>query len=212
MKIDDPKRSVEGLVEIMYNYCEEYPNDPKNVVQPEITFEIKLTDTDIFRGRIDGVIRLSDGSPALLEDKTASVLGKTFFEKLKLSYQILWYMWVAEKMGLFDVGKRTAPKCLMNALYIHPTEYRFPRDILIKSRSNLENAHQDLLRWIAYIKACTELNFFPRNTDRCKDWGGCTYRVLSDCDDKLKNRILSAEFKDRVDIDDQEIVELDASS
>lgn len=198
-KIDDPKRSIERLVEIFSGYCAEYPNEPKTVIQPETPFEIFIDSAEriIFRGVIDVVIEMADGSPAIIEDKTTSRLGETFFRYHKDSPQVLWYLRTADQLGLFTKPKSSIPKAIINAIYIHPTQFRFERDIAIKPRRILDESYHDMLDWISEILSAEELNFYPRNFCFCHEYGGCDYLLLRDLDPQstLYARVLEANYK-----------------
>jgi len=198
-KKDDPRRSVERGLEILKNYVEEFPEEKTFVVAPEVNFETEVAPSINFIGRIDAVIRMADESLAIIEDKTTSRLGPSYFTRLKGSSQVLWYMWVANKLGLFDLeGKKQMPKCLINAIYIHAETRRFERDITVKSVKTLEQAQQNMLKWINRIIAAEEANCFPRNdldNSVCTAYGGCDYLPLKYVAESLKERIIKKEFQ-----------------
>lgn len=198
-KEDDSRRSVERGLEILGNYIDEFPKEKDLVVRPEVFFELEVAPGINFTGRIDAVIRMVDKSLAIIEDKTTSRLGPSYFTRLKGSSQILWYMWVANKLGLFELeGKKQMPKCLVNAIYIHQETKRFERDITIKSERILEQAHQNMLNWINQIIAAEEANCFPMNdvdNSRCVEYGGCDYLPLKYSTGSLRDRIIKNEFK-----------------
>lgn len=198
-KKDDPRRSIERGLEILSAYVDEYPEESDSIVQPEVSFSIEVAPDILFNGRIDAVVRLQDGNLAIIEDKTTSRLGNTFFTKLKGSSQILWYLWVANKMGLFEIdGIKQTPKCLLNAIYIHPTTLRFERDITIKSTSTLELAKDNMLQWIKQIFLAEEKDLFPINNvdnSQCTAYGGCDYLPLKFAPKNLRDRIIENEFK-----------------
>ena len=198
-KKDDPQRSVERGLEILSAYVDNYPNEPDTIVQPEVSFNIEIASGIFFRGRIDAVIRLQDRSLAIDEDKTTSRLGDFFFTRLKGSAQVLWYLWAANKLGLFEIeGKKNMPKCLLNAIYIHHEKLRFERDITIKSTKTLECARDNMLQWIKQIIMAEENNLFPLNdvdNSMCTAYGGCNYLPLKYVSDSLRDRIIKNEFK-----------------
>lgn len=197
-KTDDPRRSVERGLEILSAYVDHYPDELASIVQPEVSFNIEVAPDIIFNGRLDGVIRIQDGSLAIIEDKTTSRLGDSFFTRLKGSSQILWYLWVANKMGLFKIDDKTQmPKCWLNAIYIHPTTLRFERDITIKSTRLLECAKDNMLSWVDQILLAEKNNFFPYNdvdNSQCVAYGGCDFLPLKYASSSLKERIIKNEF------------------
>ena len=198
-KKDDPRRSVERGLEILSAYVDNYSEESDIVVHPEVSFNTEIAPDIIFTGRIDAVVRLQDGSLAIIEDKTTSRLGDSFFTKLKSSSQILWYLWVANKMGLFEIeGKKNMPKCWLNAIYIHHEKLRFERDITIKSTKTLEYAHNNMLQWIKQIITAEEKDLFPLNdvdNSQCTAYGGCDFLPLKYAPSSLRDRIIKNEFK-----------------
>lgn len=198
----DSKRSVERSLEILSNYIERYPDDPCNVIKPEISFKVPITDDILFIGRIDGVFRLADDSLAIIEDKTASRLGDSYFVRMKGSSQALWYMWAANELGLFEVeGKKHMPKCIINAIYIHHENNRFERSMTIKTSRLLNLAYENMKLWIQQILKAEELDLFPMNdvdNSVCTAYGGCEYLPLKYATGTMRERILRNEFKAKV--------------
>ena len=198
-KSEDPRRSVERGLEILGNYTEEFPAEADSVVKPEVSFEVEAAPGINFIGRIDAIIRMADKSLAIIEDKTTSRLGATYFLRMKGSSQVLWYMWVANKLGLFEIeGKKQMPKCLINAIYIHKETRRFERDIAMKSSKVLELAHQNMLSWINRILVAEKDDCFPMNdidNSICTAYGGCEYLPLKYIEGSLRDRIVKNEFK-----------------
>jgi hypothetical protein len=185
---EDPKdfRTVQRGLEILDAYIETYPNEPELVIQPEVKFEL---DFNVIRntpvvvtGRIDGVMSNGRGGAQINEDKTTSRLGPFFFEQLRGSLQIGLYLYAAEEYGLFEIGgKRTTPTCLMNAMKVHPKEFKFMREPAIKSRRNLDAFRRNAVNWISQILRSREEGLFPMNdvdNSMCTKYGGCDYLPL----------------------------------
>ena len=197
-KDDDPRRSVERGLEILSAYIKHYPDEAASIIKPEVSFNLEIMPDVFFNGRIDAVIRLADGSLGIIEDKTTSRLGPVFFTKLKGSSQILWYMWISAKLGLFDIdGKQSMPKCMLNAIYIHDKTLRFERDITIKTTRTLDLAYKNMLQWIKQIEWAEKTDTFPMNNidnEACVKYGGCDYLPLKFTPDNLRERIIQNEF------------------
>jgi len=200
----DPLRSVARGLEILSEYMQSYPDDPTNFVRPEVTFEDEVAPGIIFQGRLDGVVRLDDGTMAVNEDKTASRWGDSYFRKLHHSYQVLWYLWIAKKLGLFDLGKKSSPKCVVRVIYIHRQSYKFPSDLVIKSSRQVEDAFKEMLQWIKLIQRCVADNHFPKgDAEICLKYGGCDYLPLRGASQRLKDSLIEHEYE-RKEEDEEE--------
>jgi len=204
-KAEDPLRSVERLDEIIENYCRTHENEPSKMIQCEITFELPLSEFDnsvIFNGRIDGIIN-DHGSPALIEDKTTSMLGENWVKEKSSSFQIIWYLMAAKEMGLFDIeGKTTISKGLINAIYINklhyaPTSGVACRQPTIKMNSTLVAARKELVTWIGTILHAYNVSKWPCNYEKCTEYGGCEYSLLKGLDENSSafERIVKENFK-----------------
>ena len=192
---DDPMRSVERGIEILNGYMEEYPDDPQVVVQAEIRFEEEIMPNILWRGRIDGVMDIN-GTLAVIEDKTASRLGDFYFKRLRKSYQVLWYMWVARHLGLFDITRPQAPKCLINVSYIHATNMRYERQLVPKVNRTLDDSFEDLKLWIKSIQYSVAENHFPQaDSDECLKYGGCDYLPLRGTSSRIRESLIKTEYK-----------------
>lgn len=195
---DDDLRSVERGLEILTGYMEYYPEEPSEIIRPEISFEEDMGDF-IFRGRIDAVFSDRQGI-AIVEDKTVSRLGETWFKELLGGWQVCWYMAIAKQLGLFDVlRKNQTPRCIANAIYIHPTKYRYERDITMKSNKTLDNAVIQLKKWVKVISQAIEMDLFPMaDSDRCNQYNGCEYkRLCAVTSDKVSEILIDNDFEYR---------------
>ncbi len=193
-KEDDPMRSVERALEILDAYVKHYPDEPNQIIKPEISFKEKVAPNTIFRGRIDGVISNESGI-GIIEDKTASRLGDYFFVEKGNSYQMKWYLFIAEKLGLFDLEGQSLPRGILNAIYIHKENLRFRREPVLKMRKEIEAAGQDLLAWIQHIRLAITQNSFPKaDYNICAQYGGCDYLPLRRASGKILDQILNANY------------------
>jgi len=193
---DDPRRSVPRALEILANYMDEHPDEPEHVLMPEVRFEEKVEYDDIkflWRGRIDGVMKL-DGDVTIVEDKTASVWGKTSFNDLQDSYQVMSYLKIAKDRGLFE----KIPKVMLNVIYIHAKNYHGSGDsrrIVRKFNRDIDNAWKEICSWIKQIELMRELDHFPcADSKICNMYGGCEYLSLKYASDSQKQILAQSEF------------------
>jgi len=194
---DDPLRSFPRGIEILQHYCEYYPNDPDQFVHPEIKFLEEVLPGILFEGRIDGVLRLEDNKRvALDEDKTASRLGPYYFKELSKSYQILWYLWVAKKLGFFKILGPQKPIAAMNVIYIHKDKYRPERELSVKTDREVDESLVDLQSWIKQIETSIETNNFPKaGSKQCLMYGGCEYLPLRNTSGMIEQRLIQSHYK-----------------
>jgi len=205
-KATDPRRSVERGLEIVRNYMLEFPDEPARVVQPEVAFELPMYvdeasgETIYFQGRIDGVLKMASEGLCIIEDKTTSRLGPSYFAKMKGSSQVLWYLWVSSELGLFNIDEKpTMPKCIINAIYVHEKNDRFERDITMRSTRYLEATRKNLIAWMKHILISEEHDSFPKNdvdNSICTAYGGCDYLPLKYVTGERKARILETMYVD----------------
>ena len=196
--VDDEMRSVERGLEILEEYTKFYPNDPIEMIQPEIQFEEVIEDF-IYRGRIDAV--WSDGRRvSIVEDKTASRLGPSYFAELLGGWQVLWYMGIAKLLGLFNTIKSNqTPHCTANALYIHANKFRFEREVTTKSNKTLDQGMLQISKWVKAIRYATKTNNFPMaDSDRCHQFGKCEYKQLcASTEERVRENIINVDFEYR---------------
>jgi len=196
---DDEMRSVERGLEILEAYTKYYPEEGDGSIKPEIVFEEEIFDF-IFRGRIDGVDADSQGI-AIVEDKTVSRLGPSYFVELLSGWQVCWYMGIAKHLGLFNtIRKNQMPRCIANAIYIHPNKFRFEREITMKGNKTLEHAMEELRNWVGVIRIATDANTFPMaDSEQCRKYGGCDYlRLCAATEESVQENIIKVDFEYRL--------------
>jgi len=209
---DDPKdfRTVMRGLDILTGYAEKYPDDPSETIQPEVSFELDegemLGRKILITGRIDGVISDGLGGARINEDKTTSRLGPKFFDPLRGSLQIGLYLYAGDRYGLFDIGKRTTPSCIMNAIYINSKELRYKRDIVVRSRKTLQKYRDNAMSWIRQILIAEDSNLFPLNdvdNSMCTKYGGCDYLPLKYAGGTVRQSLLKNGYCAREKVDDR---------
>ena len=192
----DPLRSVERGLEILDEYALTYSDDPETTIEPEIKFDEEIAPGIRFRGRIDGIT--DAGGYAIIEDKTTSWLTETYLKQQRGSYQILWYMWVARRLGLFDISKSQKPKCMLNFLLIHKDKYEFLRQTIPKTNKEIDQSFNRLISWINLIEICKQKALFPKqDMATCLKWGGCEYLPLRNAIGTIYDSLLKNEYEIR---------------
>jgi hypothetical protein len=189
---EDPLRSEERGLEILVAYMDMYPNEPKEMVGKEFRIEIEIMPGYTFEGIIDGIWK-KDGL-FLMEDKTTSRLGDSFFKAQKRNAQIRWYLWGANEYGFF---KDEPPKALINAIYIHKTNQRFERDVLILSKKMVAGYRDEILDWINHIELTKDSDIFPRHRANCSAFGECDFYSFCFLKGDVREKIIASDFRER---------------
>ncbi len=197
---EDPKRSVPRALEILSHYMDEHPDEPEQVIMPEVRFEEKFQTNGInfiWRGRIDGVMQVGK-EVAIVEDKTASVWGNSGFADLQDSYQVLSYLKIAKDRGIFEQFNQRLPKVVLNVIYIHASKFYGsgdPRRIISKFNQDIENAWNEICGWIYQIEMMRKIDLFPcADASICHMYGGCEYLPLKFAQDSQKQILLKTEY------------------
>lgn len=202
---DDPKdfRTVHRGFDLIKEYTSQYPDEPSQVIQSEVKFDgVSLGIVDGVaiqaRGRIDGVLMIGNDIN-VLEDKTTSALGPSFFKTIKSSLQVSLYLWISDQLGLFKIGdKSTTPRCIINAMRVHPKEFKFDRDIVLKSRSKLNLIQENLLDWVKQIFWSEKTGIYPMNDidgSICEKYNGCEYLPLRYATKSMQDTLIESSFK-----------------
>ena len=176
---DDPKRTQLIGEQMLLDYAEVYKTEPFKVVDVEIGFAVPLGDY-IFTGRLDGLVEW-DSQLWVLEHKTTSMLGMTYFKQFEMSMQIDGYIYAAEQF----TGKRCAG-VVVNAMQpktkTKKLEDHYARDPITRSefeRSEFKREVPLLIKEIlekeasgTYIRekrSCFTYNY------QCPYWDLCKY-------------------------------------
>ena len=116
-KARDPEamhHEVAKVLALLRGYCWRWQNAPLEFVETELAFDLPLRNPKTgassrlhrVAGKIDGIVRLEDGTFALHEIKTTSDavdLGSDYWRRLRIDGQVSHYMIAAREMG-FDIN------------------------------------------------------------------------------------------------------------
>ncbi len=99
LEVDFEERQSLGVSMLDYYITWATANDDFEPIMTEIEFEVPLADGLLYQGRIDLVIRNSQGEYGLVDHKTTSQFGST--EWLDIDDQVSSYLWAIRKeMGI----------------------------------------------------------------------------------------------------------------
>ena len=174
------KEEMEGLATqekyvdyILEQYIQHWADEPWTMLAPEVEGHIELGE-HLFFFRLDGLISWK-GRPWLLEHKTTSQLGPSFFNRFRNDGQITGYCYGAwKKLGHRPVG------ALINA--IRKTRnlegVEFARDVVMRSERQLEDYMIQVALQCADIERIVkeeayeggDLRAWYMHTGSCNNW------------------------------------------
>lgn len=171
---------------VIDRYREHYAVEPWEILAPEIEGSYALGEHQ-FYFRADGAVGIK-GRPWLLETKTASQLGPTYFKQFTLDGQIVSYMHgMAETTGLEPVG---AVINVIRKSKAHPPKVEFDRDFVTHSKAYIMRFMESVEHQADTIQAHGEdKEEWPMHTGYCVHYGrACEYLELcrNDTPDKRK--------------------------
>jgi len=188
------KRTLELGKKVLENYLKEkgynghefYPN--MEVIGSEVS-HCKEFDGVRYCGRMDKVVRW-DGSIYVVEHKTASQLGFTFFLQFELNHQIDGYIYLcADKYG-------ECAGVLVDAVLIAKTKFNAMRDTPTRMPGHAERFEAELVDIARNIRWANDNESYPKNKSLCQYYGECPYRDL--CLYHGDKRVIEARYKKSV--------------
>lgn len=151
----------------------------------------------IYRFIADRVVRDSEGKLWLVEYKTASKLGQSYFDRLSIDNQItgmLYYLQqiykekfegiiyrVMKKPGIKQTQKESRSGFfarLSNEFMKNPDKY-FVEEILVRDVKAFDEFKQDLWAKQKEVQGCINTGIYPKSTANCvSHFGTCEYMPL----------------------------------
>ena len=216
---EDDYRNFSCAVELIRRYEEQYPFEQFEVVRDidgspmiEVPFAIPLgsikTDFDgvrkeikiVWTGRIDMVyISENGGGLYVMDHKTTSVMGPSYFSSFTISHQMYGYAWAVEQLC-----GRAVSAVVINALGVRkPTRtgnaFEFKREVIPVQRGLLNEWKQDCLYIVAdFIEMCRR-GYLPKHTAWCVGkFGECPFRKVCTLESNEQREIMlsSGEYVD----------------
>ena len=214
---EDDFRTFSCAVELIRRYEEMYPFEQFEVVRGadgspmiEVPFAIPLgvikTDIDgtkkdikiVWQGRID-LVYLSENGGGLyvMDHKTTSVMGPSYFAAFTIAHQMYGYAWAVEQLC-----GRKVDAVVINALGVRkPTRtgnaFEFKREVIPVQRGLLDEWKKDCLYIVAdFIEMCRR-GYLPKHTAWCNGkFGECPFRKVCtlETDDQREIMLNSGEY------------------
>lgn len=184
----------DGLIAAFRYYIERYETDPFKLIEgaSEQGFQWPLVGSPYFyAGSMDGYIEWPSYGFLVLEHKTTSeYLGDSFIGQWEFSPQVTGYHWYLSKLHEDTYGvlvnmitkKTPGPKSKW-------TTPRVARTLIRKTKFDLKEFEEDVIRDINYFKTCFDTLTWPKTTNprNCVGglgFGACPFKsiCLTQCD------------------------------
>jgi hypothetical protein len=149
-----------------------------------------------YGGIFDGLVEFSE-QVFVLEHKSTSVLGGSYFNQFKPNNQVSGYIWAAEELS----GKHVVG-ALVNAIGIYKVgKTKFEREMTSRSEEGIKLWKQNVQVTCAEIKYHERTGYWPLRTQACTLYGLCEFHpihVLEHASEQEK-RLESLYVKDKWD-------------
>jgi PD-(D/E)XK nuclease superfamily len=178
----DDFRTREKAVQLMMDYFKTYPTEnwkvigaPDNpLVEKAFTIDTGMTTEDgdpiLYGGILDGGIDFS-GAAYVLEHKTTTRMGDTYFLQFKPNNQVTGYIWALGQLTSGKVGG-----AMINAMCIYKASAsKFDRHLTNRTPTEIEAWLANVRRVCNDIKRAERTGEWEWRTKSCTMYGMCDY-------------------------------------
>jgi len=198
---EDDKRTIAIGTKMLEIYFSQYANQNITVLASELSFDLPTPAHESIRyiGRIDKIIEW-DGAVYVMDHKTTSRLGFTFFYKIKPNMQFVGYVWAAQQLGQ-DRCSGVVLDALLVAKGLLTSSARakltpVARDIATYSVDDIAEWKEDVASLLDDIAGCYQKDKWCRNTEGCTDFVECPYRRICKEDRAIREAIIKQDYKE----------------
>ena len=126
-----------------------------------------------YGGIFDGVVEFS-GSVYVLEHKSTSMLGSTYFRQFKPNNQVTGYAWAAAQMSGLPVGG-----AIINAIGVYKSgATKFERNITSRFPEEIIEWLDNVYMVCVQLKTSQLTNHWSKSTNACTLYGMCEYHSV----------------------------------
>ena len=196
---EDDKRTKAVAAKMLQLYHNQYVSDSIKVLATEVAFSLPLPETEInLIGRIDKIIEW-DGAVYIMDHKTTSSLGASFFNKIKPNMQFDGYVWAAQQLG-YPLCSGVVMDALLVAKGLLVPAYLAKltpnqRDISERTPLDVTRYLRNVSSIIGDLKSCYAREEWYENTESCCDFVECPYRSICKEDPGIHEAIIKSEYK-----------------
>ena len=169
--IQDDYRTKEWGQAIFKEYVERYKSEPYRTLYLEKEFAVEIGER-VLVGTVDKIVDWN-GQIYVVDHKTSSSVGLSFFNKFRPNVQIDGYCYACREL----LGSCSG--AIINGISVAkaPKE-RFARDISSRSKEELERYAEVFSYWTGEIERCLREGKWVMNTTSCNRFGRCVFWEL----------------------------------
>jgi hypothetical protein len=155
----------------------------------ETQFRIAVDDGNAFVGTLDRVVVYGD-SPWIMDQKTTGgYLNSKYFRGYHLDTQMSMYIWAGQAVLPDAVGG-----VIIDAVQIQAGGSIFGRGLTMRTKSQLEEWYDEAMLNIEAARTATRERRFPRNTQSCDKYGGCSFREICEASPEVRKTIIRRKY------------------
>ncbi|MEM3041475.1 MAG: PD-(D/E)XK nuclease family protein [Nitrososphaerota archaeon] len=197
---DKDPRDKKLAVEAVSGYIDKYNEDKMRTLETnghkwlESTFCVPIGTVDNYQILYYGVfdrIALLDGRPLVVDYKTTSVLGPSYFDQFKPNNQVSMYQYAAGEL----LGTPVDMVCI-DAIGITKSNIRFERRIITYSRDQILESVKDILDTVRYeMIVYKESGVYPKRKVSCiSKYGKCQFYDVCSRPHQVRSNFLDTYF------------------
>lgn len=188
-RLEDNKRTHEKGIELLSGYFKKYERETFTwISEPETVFKLDFYG-NTFVGRFDGVIDFQ-GLPLIIDHKTATRMGSSYFYKFRPDMQMSAYVWAARQLFGDEIAG-----ALINVLYFTTKKMGYFRSIVERQDWEIQEFLDVASRNIEEIKSKDRedhMDWEPRWA-YCQHWSTCMFRDL--CTEKNPEPLVQSMYR-----------------
>lgn len=126
-----------------------------------------------YGGIFDGLAQFGD-KVYVLEHKSTSQLGDTFFTQFNPNNQVTGYIWAAHQLSGLDVAG-----AMINAIGVYKAgKTRFRRQVTTRDEHDINQWRRNVTATCEEIASHRRAKFWPQRTTSCTQYGLCAYHQV----------------------------------
>jgi len=194
----DSKRTHAMGEWMINNYHARYVNQPCTTIATEQAFTLPLENGNNLIGRLDKIIEWDDVL-WVMDHKTTSQLGASYFKMHTPNLQFDGYVWAARQLGYNVQGLIVDALLVAKGLLESSARSRLTpcaRDFAVRSDAAVEEYVREVNGIQRGMDLALEEDNYYANYDACTYYGECAYRKICMEDPGIRQRVKEMDYEE----------------